>query len=305
MELPSKVTGESNATVEEAAIQTTSLPWNLSLKAGRFFGEFGRLSYIHDHELPFVNRPLALDQYVGGESRTDGVQVNYLLPIPHYVSFSAGAGNQFGGDVPPNNVGTFRQGSNVNYWGRLSTSFDLTPDIAFEPGISGLWNPATTDLNGVVLQPNGNAFTERERRLLDADFTLSYRPLRNNQFQAITWGTELLYSDNRYDVAPPGGGLLPNRAVGSFGMYSYLAYKFSREWTVGFLYDFVESPQDNSARTSAYSPYITFALSHWDQLRLQYTYTSPNTATGLKPDNAVYLQWAWIIGAHSHGWQER
>jgi hypothetical protein len=35
----------------------------------RFFGEFGKLSYIHDHELPFVNRPLVLDQYIGGESQ--------------------------------------------------------------------------------------------------------------------------------------------------------------------------------------------------------------------------------------------
>ena len=62
-------TGEANVGVEEAALQTTSLPWNLELKAGRFFGEFGKLSYIHDHELPFVNRPLVLDQYIGGESQ--------------------------------------------------------------------------------------------------------------------------------------------------------------------------------------------------------------------------------------------
>ncbi|HTP29280.1 MAG TPA: hypothetical protein VMK12_26905, partial [Anaeromyxobacteraceae bacterium] len=66
-------TGEATASVEEAAIQTTSLPWNLTLKGGRFFGEFGRLAYIHDHELPFVNRPLVLDRYIGGESRTDGL----------------------------------------------------------------------------------------------------------------------------------------------------------------------------------------------------------------------------------------
>ena len=77
------------------------------MKAGRFFGEFGRLAYIHDHELPFVNRPLVLDQYIGGESRTDGVQLNWLLPIEHYVSLTAGVGNQFGGD-DPNNVGDFR-----------------------------------------------------------------------------------------------------------------------------------------------------------------------------------------------------
>jgi len=31
------VTGEASATVEEAAIQTTSLPWNLTLKGGRTF----------------------------------------------------------------------------------------------------------------------------------------------------------------------------------------------------------------------------------------------------------------------------
>src|SRR5208337_4811165 len=34
------ITGEATAGVEEAAIQTTSLPDNLELKAGRFFGEF-------------------------------------------------------------------------------------------------------------------------------------------------------------------------------------------------------------------------------------------------------------------------
>ncbi|HTP65822.1 MAG TPA: hypothetical protein VMJ66_10570 [Geobacteraceae bacterium] len=36
-------TGEASIDVEEAALQTMSLPWNLELKAGRFFAEFGRL----------------------------------------------------------------------------------------------------------------------------------------------------------------------------------------------------------------------------------------------------------------------
>lgn len=34
------------------------------LWVGRFFAEFGRLSLRHDHELPFVNRPLVI--MVGG-----------------------------------------------------------------------------------------------------------------------------------------------------------------------------------------------------------------------------------------------
>ena len=298
-------TGDAALTVEEAALQTTSLPWNLTLKAGRFFGEFGRLAYIHDHELPFVNRPLALDKYIGGESKTDGVQINYLLPTSHYVSLTVGAGDQFGDT--PNNVGNFRDFSALNFWGRASTYFDLTPDVSLETGLSGLWTPSEIDRGGALLQPNGSTFTERERRLYGFDLVIRYFPLRNNQFKSLTWGTELLYSDNRYDVNPTGtpGNPVVGSAVGSFGLYSYLAYKFHRQWIVGFLFDWMENAQNKDAQTSAYSPYITWAISHWNQLRLQYTHTENSPATGLQPNDAVYLQWAWIIGSHAHGWQER
>ena len=302
-------TGESSLGVEEAALQTTALPGNLEVKAGRFFGEFGRLGYIHDHELPVVNRPLVLDQYIGGESRTDGVQLNWLVPVEHYISVTLGAGMQFGGDNPPNFVGNFRHGSGVNYWGRVSTYFDVTPDISVEPGISGLWNPKTDAQWDPAVQGlptvGGNTYTERERRLVGADLVLSWKPLRNNQFQAVTWGTELLYSDNRYDVTDSLGAPLPSRTVGSQGLYSYVIYKWHRQWSGGVEYEWMEDIVNNHAKTSACSALVTWALSHWNQLRLQYTYTGPNSASGLDPDHAVYLQWAWIIGSHAHGWQQR
>ena len=295
-------TGEASVEVEEAAIQTTSLPWNLELKGGRFFGEFGRLSYIHDHELPFVNRPLVLDEYVGGESKTDGVQINYLLPFEHYVSLTLGAGDQFG--EIPNDVGNFRHFNELNFWGRASTYFDLTPDISLETGLSALWNPRADDSDGAIPQPDGGTLTETERRLLDWDFYFSYRPLRNNEFQTITWGTELLYSDNLYDNRSPGGDV-SSSSVGSLGLYSYLSYKFDRQWTAGFLFDWVQDPRDNGDQTYSYSPFVTWAISHWQFLRLQYTLTDHSDLSGLPSDDAVYLQWAWIIGSHAHGWQQR
>jgi hypothetical protein len=250
-----------------------------------------------------------LDQYIGGESRTDGAQLNWLLPVDHYISLTTGLGTQFGGDSPnPNNIGGFRKISGLNFWSRLSTFFNITPDIALEPGISGLWNPKTIDRGGALAQPDGSTLTERERRLYGADLVLSYKPLRNNQFQSLTWGTEVLYSDNRYDVADSSGNGMLGRSVGSLGLYSYLAYKLHRQWTTAFNFDWVEDAQNKHAQTFAYSPNITWALSHWNQLRLQYTYTDHNATSetyGLRPDHAVYLQWSWIIGAHSHGWQQR
>jgi hypothetical protein len=308
-------TGEATMGVEEAALQTTSLPWNLELKAGRFFGEFGKLSYIHDHELPFVNRPLVLDQYIGGESRTDGAQLSWLPPLSHYVSVVGGFGNGFGGDSPLNNPGTYRSLSGFNYFGRVSTYFDLTPDMQLETGISGLINPNTQDRGGLdsFTGPDGVPLTEQERRVAGFDLKLSYVPLRNNQFKRVDWGTEVLYSDSRY-IFDPDGSLATSGAfsgdeyrhnVGSVGLYSYLTYKWHRQWSAGFLFDFVEDAADENNHTFAYSPYITLALSHWNQLRLQYTHTDHGASSGLKSDDAVYLQWSWIIGAHSHGWQAR
>jgi len=309
-------TGEASLGVEEAALQTTSLPANLELKAGRFFGEFGKLAYIHDHELPFVNRPLALDQYIGGESRTDGAQLSWLPPLPHYFSLTAGFGVGFGGDSPLNNPGAYRALSGFNYYGRASTYFDVTPNIQLETGLSGLINPSTHDRGGVLVQPNGSTLTEHERRVAGLDLKLSYVPLRNNQFQRLDWGTEVLYSDSRY-LADPDGSLDPansapglsgdefQKSIGSIGLYSYATYKWSRQWSGGFLFDYVQNAQNHNDETFAYSPYLTWAMSHWNQVRLQYTHTDHNAVSGLKSDDAIYLQWAWIIGAHSHGWQQR
>ena len=294
-------TGETSLGIEEAALQTTSLPWDLTLTAGQFFGEYGRLSYIHDHELPFVNRPLVLDEYIGGESKTAGAQVSWLLPVEHYVNLTTGFGTQFGDN--PDAVGSYRSFNAVNYFGRLSTYFDLTPDWQLEGGASWLVNPDAGNVNG-ELAPNGiTTLTSTRRLVLDGDLKLSYVPLRDNQFNSLTWGTEVLYSDNQY-LANNGGNNF-SETVGAWGMYSYLTYKWSRSLSGGFLFEYTQNNQDNAGQTYGYSPYLTWAISHWNQLRLQYTHTQPNAATGNQPNDAVYLQWVWIIGAHSHGWQAR
>jgi hypothetical protein len=40
-------------------------------------------------------------------------------------------------------------------------------------------------------------------------------------------------------------------------------------------------------------------------LRLQYSYTAERPASGRADDHAVYLQWTYVIGSHSHGFRDR
>ena len=156
--------GEATLGIEEAAVITTALPGNLTVRAGRFFADFGRLSFRHDHELPFVNRPLVLDNFIGGEARTDGAELNWMLPTAHYVNLAAGVGTQLGGDALPN-VGTFRAANELTFWTHLSSFWELTPNVTLEGGVSALLNDRTDDRGGALGQADGSTLTERRRAL--------------------------------------------------------------------------------------------------------------------------------------------
>src|SRR5256712_1431420 len=71
---------EAALTVEGAAIVTTRLPYNLTIRGGRFFADFGTLVHRHDHYLPFVDRPPSFDAFFGWEGQTNGVEVSWLWP---------------------------------------------------------------------------------------------------------------------------------------------------------------------------------------------------------------------------------
>src|SRR3982751_2924472 len=83
--------------VEEAFATTTSLPWNLQVKAGSFRSAFGRQNGQHLHIQDFTRRPLINAAFLGGDGlRGPGAQVSWLAPLPFYAvlyaeAFSLGA----------------------------------------------------------------------------------------------------------------------------------------------------------------------------------------------------------------------
>ena len=154
--------------VDEAAVVTTALPWNLTAKGGRFLADFGRFPKLHVHELPFVNQPLSIERMVGAETKADGVEVNYLFPTPFFLRATLGSVNKMGEENERLDNEKLRSASQFTYLGRLNTYFDLTDNQSVEFGTSLAYTPS-------VRLP-GNA-SGGFRMLNGVDLTYRYQPL--------------------------------------------------------------------------------------------------------------------------------
>ena len=70
------IPGTEGIEVEEAAITTTSLP-NITVKAGKFYGDFGKHNLLHTHAYPFIDPPVVHERLLGGEGLNEiGIGAN-------------------------------------------------------------------------------------------------------------------------------------------------------------------------------------------------------------------------------------
>ncbi len=299
--------------VEEAAIVTTSLPYNLTLKGGRFFADFGRLSKFHDHDLPFVNRPNALDRFIGGESQADGVELSYLVPLPQYLTLTAGAYNKLGAENDRVSNTAPRDFSQFTYLGRAATFLNLNDANSIDLGTSYAYTPEVKLDNGA------------SRHLAGVDLTYRYIPLSQASYRGLIWGSEFLYNQEDRPVGgfpaaepalslarglglppaapavadPPASLVFKRRDAASF--YSYLEARLSRRFHPGFLFDWVQDVDHVTGDTKGYSPYLTIWASEFQRFRLQYTRLDAPEGH----DNQFFLQWTVILGSHVHGFRDR
>ncbi len=89
---------ETEVEVEEAFMQTTSLPFNLQLKGGQFFAAFGRLNPVHPHAWDFADAPLVSGLFLGPDGlRGVGAQISWTLPLPWYSQLIFAGQNGRGG----------------------------------------------------------------------------------------------------------------------------------------------------------------------------------------------------------------
>jgi hypothetical protein len=277
--------------LEEAAIVTTSLPWNLQARAGRFFADFGRLAKFHPHEYPFVNMPLSLERIVGGESRADGVELSYLAPTPFFLRATLGGYNKMGAENERLDDTRPRAWSRFTYLGRLQTYLDLADNHSIELGTSLAYTPS----NRIPEEPQGGS-----RSLAGLDLTYRYEPLASTLYQGFTVGGELFANTERVERE---SGFRRMRALGG---YAYTEAKINREWAAGFLLDNAPSLSSPGKKTISYSPFLTWYLSEFNRLRFQYSYLDDSVREEKSErGNQFFLQWTTVLGSHTHGFRTR
>src|SRR5437588_7852390 len=135
--------GEEGVNLEEGFITFTALPGSFVAKAGKMRSAFGKVNTLHNHVLPWIDRPVVSGNLVGGEDGINdaGFSVTRILPAPKGL-FVEGTGQLFRGDS--SDVVKSSQRSDVSVvghlrdYGGISESTNLDQAIAYARCPNGL-----------------------------------------------------------------------------------------------------------------------------------------------------------------------
>jgi hypothetical protein len=288
---------DNSVGVEEAFIQTTSLPFGATIKAGRFFSGVGYINEQHAHTWDFVDNPLAYQAFLGNQMGADGVQVKWLAPTDLFMELGAeygsagrdknggGAGSVFahvGGDVGVSN--SWRAG--LSY---LQTS----PEAR-----------ASNDLDAAGTYV-ANEFTGTSKVWI-ADFVWKWAPNGNASNTSLKLQGEYLHRRESGDLAVDGAAA-EHYSASQSGWYAQAIYQFMPHWRTGLRYDQLDSGRiDYGINTAgldntSYDPQrislmFDYSPSEFSRLRLQ---LSRDESRQDATDNQIFIQYQMSLGAHT------
>src|ERR1043166_4549357 len=126
--------GEEGVELEEGYLTFPALPGGLLVKVGKQRAAFGKVNTLHSHVLPWTDRPLVINNLVGGEDGIDdaGFSVARLIPNPWF--FLEGTGQVFRGDS--GDLFRSSQRGDLSYVGHLRGYQDITENTNIDLGAS-------------------------------------------------------------------------------------------------------------------------------------------------------------------------
>ena len=280
--------GETGVNVEEAYVTFTSLPAGLLLKVGKMRADFGKVNTIHNHALPYIDRPLATNNLVGGEDGIDdaGISLTRFLPAPKNW-FMEGTAQVFRGDS--SDVFTAGRREDVSVVGHLRAYRDLTESTNLDLGVSYSRGHNAAGVNTIF--DASNFLTN----LYGVDATLRWKPLRRAIYKNFLFRNEFFWSA-RDQLST----LNAFQTQHAFGMYSSAEYRLNRRWTVGGRFDRSGHANNANLTDTGFSAILTYWPSEFSQIRGQYRFghlalTNPGDFSNA---NEFLFQFLFVMGAH-------
>ena len=178
--------GAEGVELEEGFITFPSLPGGLLTKVGQMRAAFGKVNTMHNHILPWTDRPIVINNLVGGEEGISdaGLSVARLIP-------AGGCSSKRPGRCSAANSGEIFQSSergDLSYAAHLRGYQDITDNANIDFGASYSRGHNAT---GVVAGIDIGRFTTD---LFGVDATYRWRPLQRSIYRSFTGRTEWIWS---------------------------------------------------------------------------------------------------------------
>ena len=236
--------GEEGVDLEEGYITFTSLPGGLLTKVGKMRAAFGKVNSLHNHVLPWADRPLVTTNLVGGEDGIDDAGFSVARLIPNPWLFLEATGQVFRGDSGPAGQPLFKSSepSDLSYVGHVRAYQDITEDSNLDFGFSYSSGHNTA---GYVAGEDVGRF---RTNLYGIDATYRWRPLQRSIYHSFVGRSEVIWS--RRDQF--------NGLQSSNGLYISGDYQFSRRWFTGARYDRSHRADNASLLDNGGSLMLTF-----------------------------------------------
>ncbi len=288
--------------VEEAWLQTLSLPLGFTLKAGRFFSGLGHRNEFHAHADDFADRSLAYRVMLNGQYLDDGVQARWLAPTDRYLELGAEwlAGHHFP------TAGADRGGKGA--WVLFArTGGDVGSGNSWQSGVSWLNARARGLESG---DPRNPASFSGEVHQALMDFVWKWAPNGNPYRNNLKIEGVVMWQNHDGSLLPgepaaPSAGILLGYDQDQWGYSLEGVYQFMPRWRAGLRYSQLGGDalkdsfqatilDDQGQNPRVFTTMLDWSNSEFSRLRLQYS-RDDSSARG---NNQFFLQYLMSVGAH-------
>jgi len=284
-----EVPGEFTVELEEgyAHVKRLPLPFlehppaGLTVKAGRFRTEFGRMNRLHTHDLPQVTRPLVVQEFLGQEGSVgDGVSGQCFLPIEFL-------------DEPSTLQATVQ-----GYTGTIeSADHDQIHGLANLTWSRPIGDSHRVEVAGIAHYGQSDGMLGRNPvRTYSAEALYTWRPVRRATHMGAVVGGQLFVSDRKNEVPGAGGTTILDETVPR-GFYVFGQGQFTRNLFAGVRYDETETIASRSVESYAVMPYVSWYPTEFLRLRVGFEHMGYRGSSDADR-NTLWFEVNAVLGSH-------